>query len=292
MGTTIRQRYNRLRIRRVSRQSQLHTPYTHANHPFLLDRLETLKTILDTGKSVSRFGDGELMLALLGRSIPFQQKNRELALQLSHVLNTPDPRVLVCMNNTFMQNATIPWLLDYERSKKDYASYESIQKTDDIGILLRTKEQRFYNECYRILFGRNVPGTFGDATVFMLGLYCNEYRSDQIDEVKALFLKLVVGKKLLIAGPAKPLMEPSFQSLEDRLKKGGAKNVQWIDIPENDAFEQYSIIKSAILNTRGFDAAWIQAGPTATLLAHDLATNHNILSYDIGSFNTTLQYLI
>lgn len=292
MGATIRQRYNRLRIRRVSRQSQLHTPYPHANHPCLLDRLTTLKTILDTEKSVSRFGDGELMLALLGRSIPFQQKNRELALQLSHVLNTPDPRVLVCMNNTFMQNATIPWLLDYERSKKDYASYESIRKTNDIGILVRAKEQRFYNECYRILFGRNVPGTFGEATVFMLGLYCNEYQSDRIDEVKALFLKMLSGKKLLIASPAKPLMEPSFQSLAGRLKQAGATHLQWVDIPENNAYAQYSAIKSSILCTGGFDAVWIQAGPTAALLAHDLAIHHDILAYDIGSFNTTLQYLI
>lgn len=191
-----------------------------------------------------------------------------------------------------MSSESVFWILEYERSKKDFIDYASIKRPHDVGILSRKKEVTFYNECYKIVFGNREPTLFGDATVFMLGLYFNEYQHDRIEEVKELFIKMIRGRHLLIACPTSPLMKPSFPSLEKKLKQAGAKDIAYIDIPDKDSFGQYNSIKSNILDKTGFDALWIQAGPTATLLAHDLATNHDILAYDIGSFNTTLQYIL
>lgn len=292
MSTSIEHRYNRLRIKLKAHHLLLQKPYRHCHHQNLLGRMNTLQLILESEVSVSRFGDGELIMALLGKGIEFQKKSQELSIKLEQILRDNDPRVMVCLNNEFMNSQFIFWILEYERSKKDYIDYASIKRPNDIGILSREKEFIFYNECYKILFGNREPTLFGDATVFMLGLYYNEYRIEKLEEVKELFRKMVKGKRMLIACPASPLMEPSFLSLEKKLKLAGAKDIVYVDVPEKDSFGHYQHIKSNILNKTRFNTLWIQAGPAATLLAHDLATNHNILSYDIGSLNTTLQYIL
>jgi len=292
MSGTTRQKFYRWWIHRACDLSRDARAFAHARHPNLLDRLETLKTLLSTGKSVARVGDGELIICLSGREIPFQPYSKELADRLERILKEPGPGVLVCMNNAFMQSSSVPWILGYERSKKEYAVYESIRETDDIGMFSREKEHRHYNECYRILYGKNAPVMLGDATVFMLGLYVKEYREGRIEEVKELFRKTVAGKSLLIACPREPLMQPSFRSLEGRLKAAGATRIEYIDIPENDAFAHYGQIRERLLRSTGFDRVWIQAGPAATVLAHELGNAHDIPAYDIGSFNTTLQYII
>jgi len=139
MGGTLRQKYHRWRIRRACGGNGTPAPYIHAGHRNLLDRLETLKTILDGNVSVARFGDGELILCLSGRDIPFQNHRPELSEKLERILKEPDPGVLVCMNNAFMQSGSIPWILEYERSKKEYAALESLRRANDVGILSREK---------------------------------------------------------------------------------------------------------------------------------------------------------
>lgn len=283
---------NRWRLKSVSRNVSRRIPYRYSNHLNLLSRIDTLHIIAKSEVSISRFGDGELIMALLERGISFQQKNRELSARLKQILYEKDSRLLVCMNNEFMRDEEIFWVLQYERSSKKYNSFESWLEANDIGILSRKKEFAFYNECYRILFGRKSSPIFGDATLFMLGLYADEYRQCRLEMVKDLMRSLFKGKRLLIAAPESPLMSPSFRELEPKLLAAGTTAASYIDIPEKDAFTYYQEIKSKILNSTNFDAVWIQAGPAASILAHDLATNHDILSYDIGSFNTTLKYIL
>jgi hypothetical protein len=292
MGASLAQKYNRIRINLATTYDQFQKPYRYKSAKNLKGRVETLQYLLNSEVSISRFGDGEMIMALLGQGIGFQNKSQELSRKLQHILIEKDDRVLVCLNNEFMRNVTAHWVLDFERSKKDYIAYESLNRINDIGIILRKKEHTFYNESYKILFGNKKPSLFGDATVFMLGLYYNEYRNEQIEEVKELFMNMLRGKHLLIACPESPLMEPSFRALEKKMRLAGANNIKVITIPENNCFAHYQQIKSEILKTTGFETLWIQAGPTATVMAHDLATKHGVLAYDIGSLNTTLQYLL
>lgn len=232
------------------------------------------------------------MLALMERGISFQKKNSELSTQLKQILLQPDNRVLVCINNEFMRNDLMSWVLRYERSSKNYCAHESLKEPNDIGILSRKKEWTFYNSCYKILFGRKPPSLFGDATLFMLGLYHDEYRDDNIEMVMELYRSLFRNKRLLIVAPTTPLIKPSFRLLEQQLIANGSININYIDIPQIDAFSHYREIKSKILNFSHFDIVWIQAGPTASVLTYDLAINHNILAYDIGSFNVSLNYIL
>ena len=283
---------NRWRLKSVSRNESCRIPYRHSNHPNLLSRIDTLQMITESDVSISRFGDGELMMALLERGISFQEKNRELSNRLKQILIEKDSRILVCMNNEFMRYEQIAWVLQYERSAKEYHRFESWKEPKDIGILSRKNECAFYNECYRILFGNKKPSVFGDATLFMIGLYTEEYKKEQMERVFELFVKLFKKKRLLIAASRTPLMAPSFRELGPKLLAAGASGISHIDIPEKDAFNYYDEIKSKILNSSNFDAVWIQAGPAATVMVHDLTVNHSILSYDIGSFNTTLKYVL
>lgn len=283
---------NRLRLKLASQSKWFGKAYQNSNHPNLLSRIDTLKMIANNDISISRFGDGELLIALFERGILFQKKNRELGHQLKKILLEKDDRVLVCINNEFMRSEQIFWILQYERSLKNYSACESLKEANDIGILSRKKEWIFYNCCNKILFGRKSPSLFGDATLFMLGLYYDQYREENTEIVMEHFRNLFRKKRLLIVAPESPLMSPSFRSLKQQLIAGGTKSINYIDIPETNAFMYYHDIKSKILESKGFDAIWVQAGPTASILTHDLAINHNMLAYDIGSFNTTLKFIL
>lgn len=51
--------------------------------------------------SVVRFGDGEIDL-IMGRSIPYQSYDKDLALELLEILETPSsPKLMVCMPDVF-----------------------------------------------------------------------------------------------------------------------------------------------------------------------------------------------
>jgi hypothetical protein len=66
-------------------------------YPKVLTEDETLNEAL-SGKSIARYGDGELSLALGGDCI-FQKRNTVLASELRKILTRPRPNLLVCIPN-------------------------------------------------------------------------------------------------------------------------------------------------------------------------------------------------
>ena len=57
--------------------------------PKVLNQFDSVKAILDSNKSVARFGDGEFNL-ILGNSIGFQEYDAELSRRLREILTTQD----------------------------------------------------------------------------------------------------------------------------------------------------------------------------------------------------------
>jgi Glycosyltransferase GT-D fold len=66
-------------------------------YPRVLSEDQTLDEVL-RGRSISRYGDGELRLMLGGTSAS-QKANRKLAQELVRILTDPDQRVLPCIPN-------------------------------------------------------------------------------------------------------------------------------------------------------------------------------------------------
>jgi len=89
--------------------------------------------------------------------------------------------------------------------------------------------------------------------------------------------------------PETPVLGESFRSLVDRGVIRSPKKVDFLSIPERNCFEHYARILEGILKYRHLDAVFLQAGPTATVLASELRAEHGLLAYDVGSLNVSLQ---
>lgn len=62
---------------------------------------DTIRQIIDTRCSISRFGDGELLLTSPDKEIGFQKGNPELARRLQEVLTSHNEGHLVCLSDAF-----------------------------------------------------------------------------------------------------------------------------------------------------------------------------------------------
>ncbi len=66
----------------------------------ILNKNESIKLILDSGKSFVRFGDGEIRL-MQGLNQPFQKYEIEIVRRLYHILENPRKDILVALNREY-----------------------------------------------------------------------------------------------------------------------------------------------------------------------------------------------
>jgi hypothetical protein len=251
-----------------------------------LTRFETLQVAANHEAGLSRFGDGELTLALLKRGIPFQEYDPRLGELLNEALISGNPRVLVCLNLDFMNTEKVRWVRRYGRPSTRYDGCETVRQQDDVGVVWRRNWSRKYRALHAIVAERSARKLWGEATVFFLGLYRDEYQANRLNDVANLMLDFISGSGALFVAPAHPLMAPSFQELSIRMPS--RVRGSFISIPERNSFREYAEIKKAVLSRRAVERVYIQAGPTATALAYDLSVNHGIPAYDVGSLNVAL----
>jgi hypothetical protein len=261
--------------------------------PDLLNREQTLIHALEKGCSISRFGDGELGLAFSGttsesRGIHFQKYDRKLSERLTEILMHPDESVLVCFNNAFTLSAQQHMVLDYEPSRKPYQRCLSLHRQDDVGLFRRKGEHRSYKRYLRKLNGMARRPVMGDATCFVLGLFFQEYLKGRIPEICDLYRRFFNGRRVLFVCPDKPLHGASFRHLVKGKVIMSPKEIAFLTVPDRNCFDHYDHILKEILKHERVNTVFIQAGPAATVLAADLAVNHGLTAYDVGSFNISL----
>ena len=104
----------------------------------------------------------------------------------------------------------------YERSKKKYIKSITVKSENDIGILFRKDEQVFYKRYLKYIRNHSKLKILGEATVFFLDRYINEYKKNKIKYVQRLYTKLFKDKNILFVSPESPLMTPSFQFLVEK----------------------------------------------------------------------------
>lgn len=270
--------------------SRLADPFRRVGpSPELLNGLETLERAVKGNLSIARFGDGEMSFVFPGivsRDLPFQKRDAALSQQLRAIFERDDPRVLTCYNNHYMQREEISIVLDFERSKKRYSSYRSIHRLNDVGVL--TGRAKLYRRWNRQLRARYSVKTLGEAMCFFLSIYDEAYQRGTIGMVLDAYRRLFEGRRVLIVAPERPLHGVSFLELVKRKVIVSPSDVAFVEIPDRECFSHRRQILSSILAAREPDVVMLQAGPTATVLAFELATRHGITTYDVGSLNTSL----
>lgn len=218
--------------------------------------------IVNEKKSFSRFGDGELSLMLENRfDLNFQHNSEKLKEKLAEVLHSNESNLLIGINISF----------------NDPSIYnKKVQKNC-----------RTFNYLYRDLYKKVIPNEkeYGNSSITRFYI---DYDNTDMDGAKkrvANLKRIWDNRDLLIV-----------EGIHTRLGVGNdlfvnSNSIRRILVPETNAFDKYNIILSKVKNRyKENDLVLIAAGPTATVLAYDLAKN-NIQAVDVGHIDVEYEWM-
>jgi glycosyltransferase family protein len=217
--------------------------------PSILNPYNTLDTILQNGKSVTRFGDGEFEL-LLGRSIEFQNYDPLLAKRLSEIIRNSDDNIIVCIPHYFWYSVN-----NCNLHVKEYARK------------IVSRRRTLYEEFL-------LDGKLYYATEFTQ-LYMTYKQNIDLSQYFESLISIWKNQDITIiqgSGITKSFNYNIFES---------AKSVDFVFGPSKNAFSSYDQILDKAKKIERSRLILIILGPTATVLAFDLARlGFNVL--DIG----------
>ncbi len=222
----------------------------------VLPILESLDYIQKYNSSVVRFGEGEIDL-IMGHSIPYQPYHKDLAHSLQAILQTPsNPHLLVCLPDVFQ-----------ERER-----YNSNARNFWEGHL--NKYRQFYEkECQYEWYG----------SAFLSRPYIDlEDKSQSKDYFEAIKLLWKERNILLVEGVT------SRSGMGNDLFTH-AKSVSRIVCLSRNAFASYEKIMKEIVNQAQGKLILLMLGPTAKLLAADLA-KRGYQAIDLGHIDSEYEW--
>ncbi len=226
---------------------------------------KTLEHLKKTNCSLARFGDGEFRLLLDTGEIGFQSSSQEIAHKLQAVLSNKNPNLLIC----------IPSLLNSTYGCKIGAKRFWI----NWGLTLDN-----HKHCVRIL--RQTPGkgyAFGDTQITRpyIDWKTNHRAIKSFSALKSLWNQkdiLIVEGQFTCLGVGNNLFE-------------NASSVRRLVAPAINAFDRYQDIYDAIISQYDGRLILLALGPTATILASDLA-NANIRALDVGHIDIEYEWFL
>lgn len=212
---------------------------------------ETIQHILLHKSSVSRFGDGELML-MLGHSISFQKANPILQARLKEILKNGSSKSFIVTVPDIFTNEKLA--LRTEQNQKFWRKHLSNHRKDWYRYMDRT--QTYYNTAISRFY---YPIKDKAQSVLYAALLKKIWEDQDILIVEGEYSRLGIGNDL-------------FKNVS---------SLQRIVCPAKNAFDFYDQIFTQIKEHGANTLILIALGPTATVLAADLA-EENFWAIDIG----------
>ena len=225
----------------------------------ILSIKESLDMIAATGVSVSRFGDGEFNWIFMENSAEFQRGSKELSNRLLEVLQSSKKKHRVTLPAAFCDDQLSTQTL---RSRMFWGYYlgrkgKRCRALIDSGIYLNTDISRSYIQYLDLSLAKSAFDSFKDIIA-----------EKNVLIVEGEGTRLGVGNDLI----------------------SKARSIHRIICPAENAFfhydEIYQSVKSII---RQYDLVLIALGPTATILAYDLA-DFNVQTIDIGHIDVEYRW--
>jgi glycosyltransferase family protein len=224
----------------------------------ILSDEDTINEIIENKKSVSRFGDGEISWILGTQEGSFQLGSAELAKKLSVVLSSTNETLLVCLPSTFNTLSGI------DINAKHFWS--------------RIMHHQRFHILYYI--NNNVFGNSLFTRPYMI--YSNKNNAkEKFENIKRIWNERNV---VIIEG------EFTYFGIENDLLSN-SKSVRRIICPHKNAFEVYNRIFNEAKKLEESTMILLALGPTATILAYDLA----MLGYqaiDIGHVDIEYEWFL
>lgn len=230
--------------------------------PKVLDQKNSVARILNEKCSVVRYGDGEFNL-MFGRAIGFQEYSPEIAARLTEVLQSNNPQIFVGIPNRFGS------LTDVDAQSRAYWR-TFMAKNRSLIYKYLNFDQTYIDACFTAHAiepdNENAPKDEAEIEA-----YYNEIR------------KIWEGRDITIIRGEK---SENFQyDIYDN-----AKSINYIYGPQAHAFRDYERILSEALLQPKERLMIVVLGPTATILAYDLA-NAGYQALDIGHLGKAYDWL-
>jgi glycosyltransferase, SP_1767 family len=210
---------------------------------------ETIQTVIDKHCSVSRYGDGEMLLTSANKEIGFQKGNPQLAARLKEVLISHEEGHLVCISDVFSD------IYRYNRkARRFWRTHFFLYGSwwDKYLEPRRLYYNTFVTRPYMDFASKEACGRWFKA---MQGIWANR----DVVFIEGEKSRLGVGNDLF----------------------NGARSIRRILCPPHDAFSRYDDILNEALKLEKKVLYLIALGPTATVLAYDLFKNGR-QAMDIG----------
>ncbi len=230
-------------------------------NPKIRSAEELLELIINEKKSLSRFGDGELEIMQKRERPWFQKADVILAERLEAIFRSEDERVVIALSDNFgsLEKYTEK-AADAIRLYLDNGIREEVMKAIDMN--------RIYYDAY---------------VTRPYIMYRNKKYAERIFE---LFKQIWKQRDIL-------LVEGSNSCIGIRNDLfGGAACVRRIVAPPKNAFMVYDQILTSVKNNITTDTlVLVSLGPTATVLAYDLAVA-GIQTLDIGQLDNEYEWFL
>ncbi len=233
----------------------------------IMSSKKTIKYILKNNCSIARYGDGELGIMLESSAPTFQKKSEQLALLLKSVFVPPIPEnLLICLLYT---------MVSARGFRKGPFSF--------CDCWCRETQPRAVTAIRELMQGEEKTYCFGDSLCSrpFSGVKSNKNTKKMFSLLKQLWNNRDV---LFVEGEASRLGVGN--DLFDN-----AKSIKRILAPAENAFDSYDKILETVLSKWNGELIIIALGPTATVLAWDLA-KRNIQALDLGHIDIQYEWFL
>lgn len=227
-------------------------------YPKVKTRVETLQELINTNKSIARYGDGEFNL-LYGEDLPFQKYSGDLQKKLQEILLSNDENIMVTIPDVFKTLKMYNSFASYFWRKFVVNNREKIYKSINL-------EKQYYDT--------EVSRPYMDlADKTKVCEYFEDFKKVWKDKdiifVEGKMSRLGVGNNLF----------------------SNAKSIKRIICPAKDAYSAYNKILEACKKISKDSLVIIALGPTATVLAYDLS-KLNYRALDLGHIDIEYEWFL
>ncbi len=233
--------------------------YRNVVHPpYVMTIQETLQKIIADKCSLCRYGDGEIS-CIYGADLNFQKHNDTLSSRLKEILKSNTTNVLI----------GLPRVFDSKWLNEDNAVEKSFWKNH----LLFTRHKWYRLLSHKTRYGNALCSRF----------YSTDFDYDKSQETYSLWSQIWHKRNLIIIEGRDSKIGVGNNCFE------GATSIKRIIAPAKNSFVRYNEILNAALHQDPNALYLIALGPTATVLAFDLAMSGR-QALDIGHIDLEYEW--
>lgn len=231
-----------------------------------LDDVETVNQIINDNKSLSRFGDGELLWLIGFNFKSYQKGSLELSNRLKEVILSSEPNLLIGVPGVYNKDLYGRYTL---KAKMHWAKFSRKHLPNYRDFL--TSEKQYadtqISRCY-------------------IDYKCKSFAREKYTNLKRIWEK----KEVVIVEGSKSKVGLGNDLLSN------ATSVKRIICPAFDAFDKYDEILDAVKEHCEGKLTILALGPTATILAYDIAklnvkgSECSYQAIDLGHFDIEYEW--